>query len=265
MYKLAKMTALGSLALLLSINAQAVIIDDSETEQAAIESTGSAVSSQVAADPGTSILGGYRDMYVERTFTANPGGSITAGVVQALPLSDDVLYVDIDAATTGFLAVTYDGANEVGNTYTNVDVDGLGGVDLSAFQGLAISTWFVDIDTPFSITFWTDQDDAIDDNYIATTVDFLATAINGVDPLTAPEDRIIPFFAYEALGANFADVGAIQAIFNMDNSLSNARVSADLVIGLVEAVPEPSVLAMFGAGMLMIGGFSGYRRRNKKA
>lgn len=263
-YQKLKSTCLVSSAILFSINANALVIDDFETAQGSLTSSsvGGGAASQAGVAAG--IMGGSRDMLVEKL----DGTSSLSAEVKPLgsPVNEGALEVNIDSFTSGFLALTYDGSNVVGvdwdseldiaNTGVGVDTDGLGGIDFTEGginTDFVFSTWFVDQNNPFTVNIWTENSG----NYQLTSVDFLT---EGKPASPTAEDRFISFSQFSSLGADLEDVGAIQFIFNLDNSLGSSQYSADLTVGLASAIPEPSIVALFGGGMLLAG-FAGKRRR----
>lgn len=110
--------------------AASILIDDFSVDQTVqdLPDTDSPTNSQVG--PDGSILGGYRDMFVETDPIIRDG--VDVGKVEGTELRavTGVLQFNNDDEVTGRGWVTYDGAGIVGDNPTNVDVGGLGGEDL---------------------------------------------------------------------------------------------------------------------------------------
>jgi hypothetical protein len=251
-------------ALLLHINAQAteVVIDDFSTNQGPISDLvvgGGGTAGQLMA---SGSIGEYRDIYVEEVDNDVEGVDDDTTLGIHVQVSNDRFSATLDDLVKGFAVVTYDGSNSVGESWqTGVDVDGLGGADWSGTTGFLFEDISNDIIAPVQLIVWTD--DAEDGNFVKHILDFATFGdVNngGLYDATIP---IVWFDDYAEI--NWASVGAFQAIFNLDSTgdLSNSEISVDLSLGRAVAVPEPTVLSIFGAGVLMLG-FVGYRRRKSQ-
>ncbi|MBC7004149.1 PEP-CTERM sorting domain-containing protein [Photobacterium sp. BZF1] len=273
-------TGLGLIAsaLIFNTNVQAssILIDNFSTAQAELvsDTTGVGASSQAT---GAGILGDYRDIYVEKTIdnTGADSGLITVEVITA---GTDRLQVSMENLVTGFVALTYDGSNFVGDAYDaettapgamappglGVAVDGLVagsdsglGEDFSDFDGFLFDLLSVDQDNPAIINVWTD--DASDGNFVKHSVEVVTSEIN------FPGDtEFVSFGSFNGGGSiNWERVGAIQALYNVSFDNVNAVAEAQLTLTKIAVVPEPTVLTMFGAGILALG-FAGYRRKEQE-
>ncbi len=270
--KLAKTLSIMTCALLLHANAQAanILIDDFTTDQGPVEDLivgGGGTSNDTAA---AEAIGGHRDIYVQEDDNGVPevGDDDTQGI--HAQVSNGRFSASLDNLVKGFVAVTYDGDNVVGDDYTNVDVDGLGGLDWSDTAYFLFEDVSNDLIAPITLTVWTEDEEGI---FTAHTAEFL-TVGGTSEPQDGIEIRNVRDPLYDTLiylsvfgddYINWESVGAFQAIFNMDNSAGDSVLDVDLSLSratLVE-VPEPAALSMFGAGILMLG-FVGTRRRNNK-
>lgn len=242
MFKFSKIVSAVALAVAGVAANAGVIIDDFSVDQDRVTDTEAGApgdwSSTNISGAQASILGGYRDLYVEKSGPASGSASVTA-VVELGVLS----YEQGNAAGVGI--VRWDGANET----AAVDTDGLvsmgAGADLSV-GAIAIRIHVVSADAGFPITLdiWTDA--LNDGNYVLTSVSQTAPGGAGV----------VDFTFADIVGANFADVGALQFRFN-----GSTQTQLDLTIEIVQAVPEPGSLAL--AGLALAG--LGMARRRKAA
>ncbi len=293
--KLIKAFSVMTCALLLHANAQAdILIDDFSTIQGPVSDTVVGPGAGVGTDgvtPNTNynqtnsfggdILGSYRDIYVEETDNgvAEVGDDDSLGI--HAQVSGGRFSASLDNLAKGFAVVTYDGMNEVGSDWAgNVDVDGLavGGVG----QDWSVPFYFLfedvsnDLIAPVQLTVWTEDAPGI---FTAHTAEFLTAGLSGeaqegivLKNIRTADDRITLYDTEIYLSLfgdgyiNWASVGAFQAVFNLDNSLSDSVLDVDLSLSravLPVHIPEPAALSMFGAGILMLG-FMGTRRRNNK-
>ncbi len=271
MLKFIKALSVVACGLLFHVNAQAtdILIDDFSTAQDAVsdnrwgpgEEEGASAQSE---DGGESIVGGYRDIYVEETaYLTDDSSGVTSFVENGrfkAELGDNV---------KAFVAVTYDGGNDVGLDWnktiaddgTGVDTGGLGGKDWTGTTGFLFEDVSNDAIAPVQLIVWTND---FGTGYKKHILDFFT-----FDPDLYPDfyDAFIPIVGFTDAGTlNWADVGAFQAIFNLDSTGGGTLRDVDLSLSRATSsvqVPEPAALSIFGAGVLMLG-FVGYRRRKNQ-
>ncbi len=268
--KLVKTLSAITCALLLQANVQAaeILIDDFEVDQGP-------VTDLVSGDAGVSdesvaagAVGGHRDIYVQEDDNGIDEVDDDDQLGIHAQVSNGRFSASLDNLVKGFVVVTYDGDNIVGDDYAgNVDVGGLGGEDWSDTTHFLFEDVSNDLIAPITLTVWTEDTPGI---FTAHSAEFL-TVGGSSEPQDGIEIRNVREVLYDTYidmdlfgdGVNWESVGAFQAIFNMDNSAGDSVLDVDLSLSrasLPVDIPEPAALSMFGAGMLMLG-FVGTRRR----
>lgn len=225
--------------------------------------------SQSLFAPAT-ILDGYRDLIV-----SNLSGGIAAVQGSSLNVVGGLLRFSTDAGTVGQGQVQWDGDDSASGANPIFDVNpiGLGNENLQLLGASAFEliTEFSDIGWVFELTMYKDAA-----NYTTISLDASAVALG------SPVTTTIPFSAFDnnalcgtygaspgvnqitcvGTGADTTDVGAIVATINTgdpfapDGSGSAPQlrsISVDLQLNSVRTVPEPSVLALLGLGLLGMG------------
>lgn len=239
-----------ALAATLSVGAgahAALVVDNfSSTAQALLSdmTTGDGGLSSTAC--GVDILGGCRDIYVQKIAASADDGSsgVSAGVNVASP---GTFRYTQDAGQHGFGIVRWDGAHFDG--FGTLDYTGLGGVDFTALGSELIFHGFDRPAAPFTVNMYTDAG-----NWTSTTL-----MSNGTGDLSVAFSTLLSGIGPGVLGhaqagaANFASVGALEIIFN--TSGSNAGPSANftldsLAAGTAASVPEPAPLALVVLGLI---------------
>lgn len=218
------------------------------------------------------VIGGYRDMWIEKVSDASPPTNLGAATMTA---GFGVLSVDNATGVTSRAAVTWDGSNVVGNDPTNVNTAGLGGIDLTA--GGAADRFLTDVLSAdlgfdYEIQVWDMNGNTstlaaqvqfavaspVDADYLFTWFNLASnTYCDGVAPFGFCNPLTQLEFTITRPGAavDFTNIGAMQLRLS-DLTLA----AADFSIGSVRTVPEPTGLALLGAGLL-----AAVARRRKKA
>lgn len=241
MFKFSKIVSAVALAVAGVAANAGVIIDDFEVPAAGPKIEASGGGSNAVTQASGTILGGSRDLFIQAT-----GPS---GLVAGVQVAGGILSVSNDSLISSQTIVRWDGtASGVGDS---VDVDGLLGVTIPGVGAdltdgaIGIQLNVIDADKPFSITLDVWSDVANNGVYVLQSL---------TKNLVAGVNYGATFLFTDLVGANFADVGAIQFTIN-------STASFDLSVDLVQAVPEPGSLAL--AGLALAG--LGMARRRKVA
>lgn len=260
------LVSLATAAALLSIGASAqageLVIDLFNTPQALISDNtlgdGGIWATEAGTAADTSIIGGYRDLYVEKLSNFNSTTvNDPATVAKASVNNFGYLTFSTDANTTGRGIVRWDGA---GTNTAGLNM-GLGNKDLSQFSAFELRTIFSDQGFTFVLEAYTDYTHW---SRIILTSD----AHNAADPGVASYLSLAGFGMCGAVvpgvgavecgtggAVDLAHVNALQAIIDP----LGGTVSVDLTLNQIYAVPEPAPLALAGLGLFGI--FAGSRRR----
>ncbi|MGR5459876.1 PEP-CTERM sorting domain-containing protein [Vibrio sp. PNB22_1_1] len=231
-------TALAT-SLAFASQANAVVIDNFDNPDAvgvnfvqdeSADGIGSGNESEATYDDPLGIIGGERDLWVN--LIDNSFGSRT-GV--ALSVAAGSLSYETGSGVVAEGKIQYDGDD---NDAENIDIDGLGSVDLTANGGDAFLLDVIDTDLGFTfgVQIWS--------NAGADTAFFEYTASGATSGLAA-----LAFSDF--VGVDFTDVSAIEFTINTQGAEGQADI--DFSIGSVVSVPEPASIAFFGAGLLGLG------------
>jgi len=253
--------AVGAALFGLSVSANAGVVDLFDTPDFIQDLTISdgGVSSSVVTGGGD-ILGAERDIYVEKL----TGTSVNSGV--QMDISGGSMAFSVDSLQSGTGTVQWDGAIDAGST--TLDVDGLGGVDLTeggTLNAFALDVLEADLGFTFEIGLYTDANfwsvasltsSAVSlpgaTNYLLFSDFLLCGAVTPTATITCGG----AFPAWQPV--DFSNLGAIELVIDP----LGAAGRLDMALDNVTTVPEPSVLGLIGAGLLA-GGFVARRRKNE--
>lgn len=256
MNKFSKLAAAAALALGAAGAQAAFVIDDFSINQALLQDDTNgpvpastlAYGTNLAGGVGSSvngaavnIIGGQRDVMVYKT---NQLGTGAPRHVESV-VDGGLFTFSSPSQTAGFAVLRWDGLN----TYDNaIDISGLGGQDLSLLGlGIRVAS---EADLPYQIVMqaWTETTPG---NW---TVSEVTKAAPGGQVATD-----INFMFTDFVGANFASLGALQLIVNLDGATTALDVDIEII---ANTIPEPGTLALVGATLL---GLGAARRRAKSA
>jgi len=246
MNKFSKVAAAAALAVAAAGANAAFVIDDFSTSQALVrDGTTGDGGVGFTSVCGGGIIGGCRDIYVEKFGAAVdddtpgfPGLGVSAFV------NAGRLAYSQDTGQRGIGIVRWDGANN----FAGITVDGLGGIDLTSGNvvGVRFQVLSADLNFPFTLQAWTDPTNT--NTWVMSEVTVNASA--------GPGNYDVFFGGFA--GADFSRVGALQLVLN--NGLIN---DIDIQIDIIQNIPEPGTLALVGATLLGLG--AARRRAAKKA
>lgn len=223
-----------------------ILIDDFNTQsQLVTDLTSGVVGVADQSDFSANIIGGYRDIYVNKV--ADPLTDGVLGIRSSVVAGSYGFSSDTGQSGLGILRWDGDQALTVDamtGAINDVDFSGLGGIDFSGLDGFLLTVISSDANFIFRLEVY---------DTLGNLAFFNALANSVIDDGT-PEVFFIPFAIFSGDLNVFTDVGALQAIINATNV-----VDIDLRIDSASAVPEPGTLAMFGLGLL---GLAGIRRRH---
>ena len=235
MIKISRLVVAAAAAM--SLQAHALLIDDFKVGQAdAIDNTiaGGGTWTSSTAGNFANMIGGQRDIYVERVGGTSANGRIASEVDTV----NGLFNLSQDANVSGIATLRWDGAN-TGNA---IDVGGFGaaGINLAAAGNTFIFDFKSDVVPAFLYSITVEIFDIQGDK---ATVTFPTEETEG---LYVPGFVAFNEFTYGA-GFSFEQAGAIQVLFN---TADVAAIDVDISIGRVDLVPEPGSLALAGLGLL---------------
>jgi len=242
-----KFFKVASAATLVVFGAQAhaeVLIDDFSVTQVLTVAGGATGANTVgtgSASDALHMIGGYRDIFIDNTAASSDAkAKVWFNPNTPLEGNGNELKFSVDTGDKSIARITWDGDATSGNfgNSLNKSFAGLAGLafDVTSDGGLG-GAKIVEI--------------AIQDvSGKLSYVDFQAFAT--VDPLH--DDYIHATFDFASefttdLGFDWAHIGGVQAIVNLDGSTK----SLDFALRTVSVVPEPGSLALAGLALLGVG------------
>lgn len=266
-------------ALTLSFGAQADTIDLFTTQQLLAKdytdggfNSTDANYNQAGSGADTTILGGYRDLVV-----SNLSGGIDQVSGSSINVVGGELRFSTDTGTIGQGQVQWDGDDSAGNVF-DINYTGLGGTDITnggALGAFELTTIFSDQGWTFEIVIYTDATNwtkvSLDANSVGPTGTFSSPHVSLIDFSAFTNDLLCGSYGVVpgvnaitcgGTGADLTKVGAIVATLNVGDPLApdgtgsapqDRTIAVDLQLTSVTTVPEPSVLALVGIGLLGAG------------
>lgn len=234
MIKLSQIAAAAVLALSFG-GAQASLVIDSFTVPQGIEISDKLTDGNTVSAPqvgGGDILGGFRDVYVSKqgNLAADPNAGVSANVF--VGGDGGTLSYNEQSGQNGFGTVRWDGVSTGGA----INTSGLGSLDLTA-SGSAFKVDLIRADAGLPLTFFVWSD--LLNNNVYSLSSFMLTA-------SGAGSYIFNFSDF--IGANFADVGALELQIN-----GGQLGDLDAQVDMVSVVPEPGTLALAGIALLGLG------------
>lgn len=252
MNKFLKATAAAAALVFAAASHASLMIDDFSQGQAKLQdnvsSDGFLSNTSVFS---SSIIGGYRDLLVNKVGNSandagvdpfNPqGDGVSIGV------SSGALRFSQDTGQNGYAIVRWDGAHYDG--FSTIDATGLGGLNFAGQAiGFSLTVLSLDAGFPFTLRAYSDAS-----NY--TTLTLVA---GGLGTFVIPFSLFSSMGVVTGTGADFSNIGALEAIINTGGAVKDV----DLQIDLVSSVPEPATLALVGLTLVAAGGAMRRRRNN---
>lgn len=226
MIKISQIAAAAALAFSFGTVHALPVVDDFSVAQLKAEDTSTADGSVWAVQvAGADILGGYRDMFVEKTKLSSD--DTFAGVTAAV--FNGSLSYNENSEQAGVGVIRWDGISTLGA----VNTSGLGSLDLTAF-GSALNVLVLDADdaSPLTFTVW-------------SGLEKFATSLT----IYSQEGQGSYSFSFsDFIGADFTNVGALELQIN-----NGTGANLDTRIDMVSVVPEPGTLALAGIALLGLG------------
>ena len=272
MTKMLKAVAIAALTVFGSANAalinkvdlfsvdQALITDNFGTGGTSVSSqVGSAADNSIAPNVGT-ILGGYRELIIDKKSDGTVGGTNTNRSV-TMGVGGGQLDFSTSSLTTGTGIIRWDGITQSasGGAIQAINRNGLGSGPLGVNLGNALTdqfeltTIFSDGGFTFRIEAYTYNDfnswtavDIVSNQHLVPTVSYV--------PLNAFlacgfSDAVVTVTCGTSGPVDFSNLGALQAIIDPNGT----QTSLDLTLDQVTVVPEPSGIALVGLALLGLG------------
>ncbi len=188
---------------------------------------------------GTGILGGYRDVFIEKT---GPSGT-TVAIGPGILGGNDWMAVSNDALTTSDVVVIWDGANPISadpRIDANIDTAGLGGIDFTptpGSHGILMEVIAIDLDVTATLSLWDTDGDLASVSYT----------------FTASENHTFQFSDFLADNAllDLDRIGAVRLWLTGPEAWDGVFDLVGVVNDPPTPVPAPMPVALLGFGLLM--------------
>jgi hypothetical protein len=221
-------------------------------------------------DDTTSVLGGYRDVFVEQM----SGGLTTDVSINQQRLGggrNPELSFSAASDVVSMVTLRYDGPN----LGTNIDPNGLGGVNLTEGNANGLLVTFPEVDQPMNllITIW---ENGANGTKASQYVSQIGTVASG-DPA---RNEFVPFSNFviadnsgvtEGVTApvtDFSNIGAVAYKFNAPGLGGSGTAAldfrADSTATAARVIPEPASAVSFLIGSLGLCFFEAFRLRRKR-
>ena len=189
---------------------------------------------------GLPVPGGARDLYVETAPTKSLGTTLV--------VENGDLTFNNDSGQAGYGQVAYDGTDGAPTSRTDIDIDGLGGIDLTF--GLTSASFFFEV---------LDADG--DFTFRAIVWDMLGNTHTYAEDIFGSFSPVLSFTEFTDAGVDMTDVGAL--VFEVE---SNGTAAVDGRLGSISVIPLPASALLLLGGLGGLAGFgSSKRRRRRKA
>ncbi|BCX88688.1 hypothetical protein MIN45_P1057 [Methylomarinovum tepidoasis] len=202
---------------------------------------------------GTGILGGYRDVYIEKSGTSSPllRSSLVIGPGN---LGSNYMSISNDSSVQGEVTLVWDGAHQITadpGIDANIDTDGLGGIDFlssSSNYGILLEVMSIDLNVIATLDLW----------------DTTGERAGASHTFTSAADHVFQFsdFLSDNPSLDLHDIGAVRLTMNGPNKWDGEFNLVGVVSPspLASSIPEPAPAALLGFALML----PGLRRSHRK-